>query len=207
MKVQRADPESHRRHRVPRETSGDCDQIERTPATSQGVDVRVLAETDAKAYQALRLQSLEHEPHAFGTSAEEYRVEPLEAVRQALRLEPEGNFTVGAFLSGQLVGIASFTRYHALKLRHRGHVGSVYVDERARGQGIGQALLEALIARVKQYGGLERLSLTVMAGQAAAQRLYRRLGFKTSCTEHRTLRVGDTYLDQKQMVLWLEPIS
>ncbi len=111
-----------------------------------------------------------------------------------LRPQPEGNFTVGAFLGGKLVGIASFTRYNALKLRYRGHIGSVYVDEAVRGQGIGQALLEALIARVKQYGGLEQLSLTVIAGQAAAQRLYRRLGFKTSCTEHRTLRVGDTYL-------------
>lgn len=173
----------------------------------QGAEIRVLDVPDAEAYRALRLQALERVPHAFGASAEEYRSEPLEAVRQGLLPQPEGDFTVGAFLSGRLVGIASFTRYDALKLRHRGHIGSVYVDEAVRGQGIGQALLEALIARVRRYGGLEHVSLVVMSKQAAAQCLYRRLGFRTSCKERRTMKVGDRYLDQEQMVLGLEPRS
>jgi len=150
--------------------------MEGAPAPSQGAEVRILNESDAEAYRALRPQ-------------------------------PEGNFTVGAFLDGRLVGIASFIRYDRLKLRHRGHVGSVYVDEAARGQGIGRALLEALIARVRRYDGLEHLSLVVMSRQTAAQGLYRRLGFQTTCRERCTMRVGDTYLDQEQMVLWLEPPS
>jgi ribosomal protein S18 acetylase RimI-like enzyme len=56
------------------------------------------------------------------------------------------------------------------------HVIDVVLLPSARGRGIGTDLINA-IARAAQYHGARELDLTVLSGNAAARRLYARLGF------------------------------
>jgi hypothetical protein len=45
--------------------------------------------------------------------------------------------------------------------------------------------------------------LHVTTGQEAARRLYASLGFETIGHEKRAFKLGNEYLDQDEMVLWL----
>jgi ribosomal protein S18 acetylase RimI-like enzyme len=58
----------------------------------------------------------------------------------------------------------------------------IYVDERARGRGIGEALLVETF-RIAKEKGAPRMVLLTAAQNEAAQRLFRRLGFRTTMLE------------------------
>jgi ribosomal protein S18 acetylase RimI-like enzyme len=58
----------------------------------------------------------------------------------------------------------------------RGWIHDVVVDESARGQGAGAALVEEAL-RLATAAGVESVRLTARAHREAAHRMYRRLGF------------------------------
>jgi ribosomal protein S18 acetylase RimI-like enzyme len=168
-----------------------------------GVEIRVLTERDAAVYWQLRLEALERQSQSFGESAEEHRQTTVLAAAERLRANPDGNFVLGAFRAGELVGMAGFFRYQPAKARHKGRIWGVYVRECCRGQGVGRALLVALLERIRACPGVEQVSLTVVSRQEAAKALYLSLGFETYGLERRGLKVGDRYLDNEHMVLRL----
>lgn len=173
------------------------------------MEIRSLNEADARAYWKVRQQALEEEPLAFGSDAEEHRLTSIEDTVERLGDSPEGGFTMGIFAGGaggttaELVGIATFVRGSKRKERHKGHIVAVFLAAEARGQGLGQALLGAVIARASDNAGVEQILLGVSDSQVAAMRLYRRLGFEMYGTEPRALKVGSTYVDEHLMVLKL----
>ncbi len=58
----------------------------------------------------------------------------------------------------------------------------IYVDERVRGQGVGEALLRETFARAKQKGA-PRVVLLAASQNESAQRLFKRVGFRTTMLE------------------------
>jgi ribosomal protein S18 acetylase RimI-like enzyme len=167
------------------------------------VETRVLTEGDAAAYWDLRLEALEQEPESFAESAEEHRATPIELAAARLREAGDASFVLGAFLSGELVGMAGFFREKHLKARHKGRIWGVYVRVNCRRQGIGRALFREVLEKIRTLPGLEQVDLTVSAQQAAAKTLYRSLGFETFGVERAALKVGDQYFDEEYMVLRL----
>ena len=166
-----------------------------------GVEIRVLGAADAEAFWKLRLKGLEGDPQAFGESVEEHRASSIEILAARLGAASVENFVMGAFVDGQLVGTAGFFRNPTLKRKHKGKVWGMYVADSVRGQGIGRALLEALVERARTIADLEEVQLSVSSSQAAAGSLYRAAGFETYAREHRALRVGDEYFDEEYMAL------
>jgi len=99
--------------------------------------------------------------------------------------------------------LAGFFHYQIAKARHKGRIWGVYVRASCRAQGIGRALLVALLERIKTCPGVEQVSLTVVSGQEAARSLYCSLGFEPFGLEPRGLKVGERYFDNEHMVLEL----
>ena len=109
--------------------------------------VRRLGPDDAAAFQALRLEGLAAHPCAFAASPdEETGHSPLDL---AARLERQPVF--GAFVGGELVGIAGFAVPSRAKKRHKGQLWGVYVREAARGRGLGRALVLAAVEHARAH--------------------------------------------------------
>ena len=166
--------------------------------------VRELAEADLAAYKALRDHALAHHEEAFTSDA------PTEALRTAQsyasRLGRAGDgesFTLGAFRGDRLVGAISCERDPRTKVRHVGHIVGTMVRADEQGRGVGKALLDALIERASADDELQQLTLTVTAGNGAAERLYARAGFVRFGTLPRAIRVGDRFLDKHHLMLSL----
>ena len=76
---------------------------------------------------------------------------------------------------GRVLGTLTFVLYR-VSSGLKGRIEDVIVDESARGQGVGEALVREGMRRANEAGVL-MLELTSMPYRQAANRLYRRLGF------------------------------
>jgi ribosomal protein S18 acetylase RimI-like enzyme len=160
--------------------------------------VRRLLTDDAAVYRAVRLEGLEHEPAAFGSTYEQEKDRPLEDTAGKM----EADVTFGVFDAAGLCGIATWRAETLLKTQHRGHVNGVYVMPRARGSGAGQAMMEALIASARDK--VLQLHLVVTQRNERARRFYERLGFVIYGSDPRGLRVDGEFYDDYLMVLRLD---
>lgn len=167
--------------------------------------IRILTADDAAAYQALRLHGLRESPAAFGSTYENEVDTPLEQIAAQLARGAGGEDVVfGAFDDdGRLVGLAGMRRGTSLKTRHRGGVWGMYVAPRARGRGVGCALVSAIIEHARSLG-MERLILGVETTNEPARALYHALGFVTYGIEPQAYRLGGEYWDSELMTLLLE---
>lgn len=140
---------------------------------------------------------------AFGKAVEEHRLTPVDVIAGRFRNPAPANFTLGAFVNGALIGMATFIRETGIKERHKGRIYGVYVTPSERGKGAGRALLKALVERARENQGLEQILLAVAAGQEAARRLYECFGFQTWGVEPRALKVDAALVDEVHMILLL----
>jgi RimJ/RimL family protein N-acetyltransferase len=167
------------------------------------VEIRKLTEADAGAYRAARLRALREHPDAFGRAYEE--VQGLDEMTEELRSQHDGvrGFILGAF-DGGLVGIVGCARERGRKNEHKALIWGMYVASEAWGRGIGKALLSAAIERARAWPGLEQLWLSVGTDNRRAGSLYRSCGFERFGLERRALKLGDRYVDEEHMMLFLK---
>jgi len=157
---------------------------------------------ESSLYRAVRLTCLQNEPDNFGTTYAE------EAARPKLRFEafieePDDDHVMfGAFDHETLIGLMGFVRQERYKMRHRGDVVQVYVDPRYRNQKVGEQLLRALIEHAFALEGLEQLELGVVATNAAAIRLYEKLGFQACGIYRNFFKSPAGYTDDQFMQLF-----
>lgn len=151
--------------------------------------IRRLQPADAQLYRSLRLRALREHPDAFTSSYEDDRDQPVEAA--AARLAQHAFW--GAYGAGELYGVVGLEREPRAKNRHKATVVGMYVAPEAAGQGVGRALLAALVAHARAEG-LGSLVLTVTEGNTQAQALYAAAGFRSFGIEPDAIRIdGRSY--------------
>lgn len=170
------------------------------------ITVRRLGPDDAARYQALRLRGLEEHPEAFTSSAQEEAGRPLQWAQE--RLGPAfgrpHDFFLGAFRGETLLGIVGLQGRYRPKERHNATVIGMYVVPEVSGQGVGRALMQALLREAALIPGLEQLDLTVTEGNDAARTLYARSGFVEWGRLPRAVRIGQQYLAKVHMACPLD---
>lgn len=102
-----------------------------------------------------------------------------------------------AELDGQVVGSAGLEIFQG----RRSHVGTIGmgVDERYHGQGIGKALMAALVDLADNWYGLYRIELEVFTDNAVAVHLYQRFGFEIEGTLRALMYREGAYADAYAM--------
>ena len=167
------------------------------------MDIRLLTPDDAEAFWHLRFEALRNDPASFADSAEEHLKTTIATARERLsKNDLLRNFVVGMFEEGKLAGTAGFYRYSHLKERHKGHIWGVYVRPESRGKGVASTLMKEIVRRARGIGGLEQITL-VASANLPAQRLYKSLGFESYGVEPHSLKIGNEYVNDVLMVLWL----
>ena len=165
--------------------------------------IRLLTPEDADAYLRVRLQQVELEPNAFAESPGEVRGRTTAATADRLAAPRDVSFIVGACADGEIVATAGCFRRLESKTRHKGRVWGVFVAPACRGQGLGRAVMNKLIAEARTVEGLEQLDLTVAETQTAAKTLYESLGFVVYGRERRSMKIGGEYVDEDLLMLRL----
>ncbi|PLT30007.1 GNAT family N-acetyltransferase [Peribacillus deserti] len=155
----------------------------------------------AEPYRHIRLEALQKNPEAFGSSYEEEKDRTVEDFKH--RIQAENVYTIGAFKEETLVGIVTLVREPKRKMNHRASIFAMYVTEEHRCKGTGRKLMEEAINIAKSHSGIEQIYLSVVTSNSAAKRLYASLGFEIYGQEKHALKIGHTYFDEEHMVLFL----
>jgi RimJ/RimL family protein N-acetyltransferase len=165
------------------------------------MEIRILKPVDAEDYRRIRLEALHNSPESFATSYEEEKDQSVDKYKT--RFQSYESYTFGAFENDQLVGVITLVKERLLKLRHRANIAAMYVSPKKRGLGIGKALLIEAIKKANELEGIEQVYLAVVTTNEPAKNLYSSLGFKAYGAEKRGLKLGNTYLDEDLMVLFI----
>ena len=136
------------------------------------MEIREIGADGWQAVRDIRLASLQDAPGAFAsTYAREVTVAEADWLR---RISGGGYFLAYApELGGGPVGIVGGYEAEPGTIE----LISMWVSPAARGRGIGQALVEAVVGRARARG-LSRVHLWVTESNHSARRLYERCGFQ-----------------------------
>jgi GNAT superfamily N-acetyltransferase len=142
------------------------------------IEVRQLGPADVAAYRSLRLASLRDHQYAHGPDYHEALAQ--DEAWHAKRLARDDYTWFGAFDGEQLVGAICLRAKEGSRLRHTASLNSLMVASSYQRAGIGRLLVAHLLAYARTCAPmrhLRRLTLTLIDGNAPAQRLYEAMGF------------------------------
>jgi ribosomal protein S18 acetylase RimI-like enzyme len=176
------------------------DQALRRERGLVSVEVVRIAEADVEKLRAIRLEALKAHPEAFSADPDYEGARPVELWREAIAKRA----WFAAVEGGEWLGIAAFSREtYSKKIAHMGSLGAMYVRAGARGKGVGDALIEAILEEAAK--DVEQITLTVNAENKPAIALYERHGFRAYGKAPRSLKTGGKYYDEIAMARAVSP--
>jgi RimJ/RimL family protein N-acetyltransferase len=167
-------------------------------ANHSSPQIRRLEISDAALFREIRLEALQKNPEAFGSTFEKENTQPLSWFEARLGLAD----IFGAFVDGTLAGMAGYSAQENSKQAHKGLLWTMYVRASARNSGLGKILVAAVLDHAR--GRVEMVQLTVVSENESAHRLYRAMGFVEYGYEKRALKHDGRYYDEILMVNFLD---
>lgn len=152
--------------------------------TADDIGISRLEPDDWRTFREVRLAALRDAPYAFGSTAADEASLPPDRWRDRLTQRAQFAARLGDALAGTVGGITSDDGRAA-------ELVSVWVAASARGRGIGDALVAAVVAWAAGEG-VGEIQLWVSEGNVPAERLYARHGF------HRTGAVQPVVADEPE---------
>lgn len=166
------------------------------------MEIRTLdIDRDIAAFREIRIESAQNAPETFRATVEDMENKTTQDFQNHISGAQEGDFVVGAFVEGELVGVATLYHESYAKLSHKVIIGGLYVKPQYRKVGIATQLLNEVVQRVKNAGGIRHINLSVITTNTSAMKLYEKLGFVTYGTEPNSVYVNDTYYDEQYLQL------
>lgn len=159
------------------------------------ISVTVAIKDDWQDFKKIRLEALQEEPQAFGSSYAKESVYTDEKWQESFS-KPDVAIVI-AKETDKPVGMIG---YH-LKNNSDAHIWGMFVSKDYRNKGIGKMLLEKLIDQAKQILQVQKISLDVNPEQVTAVKLYSSLGFQGDGT--RKFLMGDE-VERELMSMVLE---
>ena len=169
-------------------------------ANGRQVAVRAAVPDDAQAMLDYMRGSIDEVTQFIMTTPEEFTYTLTQERAMIAGVDPAaGELWLMAFDGERVVGSLNC---HTLKRKRRAHVGQLGMTLEAdyRGQGLGTAMLGALVDWAERHPVLEMLLLSVYADNARAISLYRRCGFVEAGRVPQETKFGpDDYRDEVTM--------
>jgi len=134
-----------------------------------GVHVRLLTADDWSAFRSIRLRALADAPQAFASTLEHARARTDQNWRELLAHRAQFLASVDGIDIGTAAGLDDPERPGA-------HLISMWVDGKARGTGVSDLLVRAVVDWAVDAGH-RKVWLEVAVDNTAAERLYLRHGF------------------------------
>ncbi len=163
--------------------------------------IRQLEPNDSAGYYNIRLQGLRLHPEAFGTGAEDWLKATDEQVMNILEKSSQDDFVLGYFQDGELAGVIGLKKEKKHSVGHKGTIWGLIVLPKFRNQGIGKALLKALIARAAQTQELKYIRAVVTISAVNAKYIFESCGFSSYGIEQRGIKEDTNFFDQSFMML------
>ncbi|MDH6252994.1 ribosomal protein S18 acetylase RimI-like enzyme [Chryseobacterium sp. H1D6B] len=138
------------------------------------IEYRKLLPHESKMYRAVRLESLEKFPAAFGADYQEsLKIEKFR-LENDIENPVQERFVMGAFNDTVLAGICVFVKEE----NNSGSIYQMYVKENYQGRNIGLDLIQAVINEAEnRFNGVE-IFLEVKTDNVKAYQLYKKFGFQ-----------------------------
>ncbi len=153
------------------------------------MEIRLATIDDAEAMRAIYNREVLETTHTFD-------LEPrsLEEQREWIADREGARGVLVAELEGRVVGFASLSPYRPRAAYRTTVENSVYVDESARGLGVGRALMDELIVVATQRG-FHTIVAHIVGGHEPSIGLHHACGFKVVGTEREVGRKFGRWLD------------
>jgi putative acetyltransferase len=110
--------------------------------------------------------------------------------RRRLEHFADGDYLLLAFVDGEIAGNAGLHPVGKSPRRAHARVLGIVVHSRFQGQGVGKALMQALMDLADKWLPVTRIELTVFSDNARAIKLYERFGFVAEGT-HKAYALRD----------------
>lgn len=161
--------------------------------------VRAARRGDARACIDIVREATRMRPRTIMTTTEE--VWGLREWRARMLGQGDRGVTLVAEVGGDIVGLLGAARGDRPVTAHVAELG-ITVAERARGAGVGRALMEAFEDWARAHG-VTRLVLGVYDTNDTARRLYESLGYEIEGVERQSVKFPDAVHDTIRMAKFL----
>lgn len=165
------------------------------------INIRLLTPEDERPYANMWRKALAEQADFFRIALEDNPEQNIPTKYMS------NSFTLGVFDNNTLCGSVSVEQDNRVKFHHKALLFKMFVHSDLAGKGIGRELMIQAISAAQKIEGLRQIYLTVLSTNHRAHHLYYSLGFVEFAHEPEAVKINNTYVEEIQMVYFLDKVK